>query len=99
MATPLQYSCLENPHGQRSLVGRKESDMTKQLSSAHQVLGLFLWQIHACTLSVGGKMWPLYLTNIIINGRILIVGFNFFKENSRFIHPPPHERKYPVIRS
>ena len=30
--TPLQYSCLENPHGQRSLVGyssrgRKESDM------------------------------------------------------------------------
>ena len=34
---PLQYSCLENPHGQRSLVGYspwgcKESDMTKQLS-------------------------------------------------------------------
>ena len=33
----LQYSCLENPHGQRSLVGyspwgRKESDMTEQLS-------------------------------------------------------------------
>ena len=31
---PLQYSCLENPHGQRSLVGynlwdHKESDMTK----------------------------------------------------------------------
>ena len=32
---PLQYSCLENPHGQRSLVagyslwGRKESDMTE----------------------------------------------------------------------
>ena len=31
---PLQYSCLENPHGQRSLVGsspwsRKESGMTK----------------------------------------------------------------------
>ena len=30
----LQYSCLENPHGQRSLVGyspksRKESDMTE----------------------------------------------------------------------
>ena len=36
---PLQYSCLENPHGQRSLVGyspgvRKESDTTKQLSTA-----------------------------------------------------------------
>ena len=31
---PLQYSCLENPHGQRSLEGysqwgRKESDMTE----------------------------------------------------------------------
>ena len=31
---PLQYSCLENPHGQKSLVvyslwGHKESDMTK----------------------------------------------------------------------
>ena len=34
---PLQYSCLENPHGQRSLAvyspwGNKESDMTEQLS-------------------------------------------------------------------
>ena len=34
---PLQYSCLENPHGQRSLVsyslwGCKELDMTEQLS-------------------------------------------------------------------
>ena len=35
---PLQYSCLENPHGQRSLAdcnpwGRKESDMTERLST------------------------------------------------------------------
>ena len=35
---PLQYSCLEKPHGQRSLVdysswGCKESDMTEQLST------------------------------------------------------------------
>ena len=35
---PLQYSCLENPHGQRSLVryspwGLKESDMTERLST------------------------------------------------------------------
>ena len=35
---PLQYSCLENPHGQRSLVGyspqgHKESDLTEQLSA------------------------------------------------------------------
>ena len=25
---PLQHSCLENPHGQRSLAGYKESDTT-----------------------------------------------------------------------
>ena len=35
---PLQYSCLENPHGQRSLAGycpwgHKESDMTEWLSA------------------------------------------------------------------
>ena len=35
IANPLQYSCLENPHGQRSLVGysiqsHKESDRTEQ---------------------------------------------------------------------
>ena len=35
---PLQYSCLEKPHGQRSLVshspwGHKESDMTERLST------------------------------------------------------------------
>ena len=37
---PLQYSCLENPHGQRSLAGyspwsRKELDMIEWLSTAH----------------------------------------------------------------
>ena len=35
---PLQYCCLENPYGQRCLEGysqwgRKESDMTEQLST------------------------------------------------------------------
>ena len=38
---PLQYSCLENPQGQRSLVGyspwgHKEADMTKWLSTAYK---------------------------------------------------------------
>ena len=38
-ATPLQYSFLENPHGQRSLAGNsvwsgKESDIPEQLSTA-----------------------------------------------------------------
>ena len=40
---PLQYSCLENPHGQRSLLGYspwgcKESDTTEQLSTAQHIL-------------------------------------------------------------
>ena len=39
---PLQYSCLENPYGQRSMAGyspwgHKESDTTKQLSTAQHV--------------------------------------------------------------
>ena len=41
---PLQYSSLENPHGQRSLVGyspwgHKESDTTERLSTQHMVPG------------------------------------------------------------
>ena len=40
-SNPLQYACLENPHGQRSLVGYspwgcKESDTTERLSTAQQ---------------------------------------------------------------
>ena len=38
---PLQYSCLENPHGQRSLwatvQGVTKSDVTEQLSTAYTV--------------------------------------------------------------
>ena len=49
---PLQCSCLENPDGQRSLAGyspwgRKESDMTKRLSTAHFVrLSLFYFFLY-----------------------------------------------------
>ena len=40
---PLQYYCLEKSHGQRSLVGyspwgRKEMDMTDQLSTQHSTI-------------------------------------------------------------
>ena len=40
-SNPLQYSCLENLHEQRTLKGygpwgRKESDMSEQLSTAEQ---------------------------------------------------------------
>ena len=39
---PLQYSCLDNPHGQGSLVGyslwgRKELDITERLSPAQHI--------------------------------------------------------------
>ena len=42
---PLQYSCLENPHGQRSLVGytpwgHKELDTSERLNTAHTNLTL-----------------------------------------------------------
>ena len=45
---PLQYSCLENPHGQRSLMGynpwdSKKLNMTEQLSNLDQVILIFLW--------------------------------------------------------
>ena len=44
---PLECSCLENPHGQRSLVGyspwdRKESEMTERLSTAQVIIIIFL---------------------------------------------------------
>ena len=40
---PLQYSCLENPHEQRSLAGyspwgHKESEMIEQLSTAQHIM-------------------------------------------------------------
>ena len=43
----LQYSCLENPHGQGSLVGYSpwgsQRDMTEQLSMAHLGAGSWKW--------------------------------------------------------
>ena len=44
---PLQYSCLKNPHGQKSLVGyspwdRKESDTTERLSTQHSTETMFV---------------------------------------------------------
>ena len=43
---PLQYYCLENPHGQRSLVGyslwgRKEVDTTERLHFTSSTVSLF----------------------------------------------------------
>ena len=55
---PFQYSCLENPHGQRSLAGyspwgRKESDTTEQLSTAH------LQNTQPLPTTVTGTCWTL----------------------------------------
>ena len=49
LGNPLQYSCLENPHG-RSLVGyhpwgHKESDTTERLSIAQHILYLKACQV------------------------------------------------------
>ena len=45
---PLQYPCLENPHGQRSLVGyrpwgHKELDTTERLSTVHNTSTPISW--------------------------------------------------------
>ena len=53
--SPLQFSCLQNPHGQRSLAGcgpwgRKESDMTEQLSTSEKKGGSFYLYMEAFLL-------------------------------------------------
>ena len=63
---PLQYSCLENPHGQRSLEsyspwGHKELDMTEQLSTAHR-RDIWSWKknetVSLC-VKILNKQWQL----------------------------------------
>ena len=58
---PLQYSCLENSHGQRSLAGyspwgHKESDTTEQLStSTHFTISIvtyYAWTVENCTVAM-----------------------------------------------
>ena len=68
---PLQYSCLENPHGQRSLAGCslqgcKESDMTERLST-HAYLGVGLLD-HMVVLVLG--FWA---TSILFNAMAIPV--------------------------
>ena len=50
MAHPLQYSYLENPHGQRSLAGyspwgHKELDTTERLSIAQHSILLIVFKV------------------------------------------------------
>ena len=78
---PLQYSCLENPHGQRSLAGYspwglRELDTTEQLTTAQH---LSIVCIHTVHLSVYPSMdtWvasPLAL----VNNAAVNMGMNVF---------------------
>ena len=68
---PLQYSCLENPHGQRSLVGcsswgSKESEITERLSTPQHPLNQGwgsedIWEIYVSLASPAGTIpnWQL----------------------------------------
>ena len=66
---PLQYSCGENPHGQRSLAGcsprgRRESDKTERLSIAQSFFyywTLFLSQFFTITSNLQWKTVYFYL--------------------------------------
>ena len=63
---PLQYCCLETLHGQRNLVGyslwgRKESDITEQLSTHTNVLHLFALQIPSDNIIIFASIMKLSL--------------------------------------
>ena len=60
---PLQYSCLENPHGQRSLVGcspwgHKESDTTKRLSTHARKTPRATEQLNVCATTTETAQGP-----------------------------------------
>ena len=74
---PLQYSCLENPHGERSLTGYstggcKKSDRTDQLSTQHWEIGIistYLFDALRAIMGgrVEGKPLELFFTTKIVN--------------------------------
>ena len=54
----LQYSCLENPQGQRILAGynlwgHKELDTTEQLNTAHEICALHYWLLNTYEIMEG----------------------------------------------
>ena len=58
---PLQYSCLENPHGQRSLAGYsprglKESDTTEQLTLSLSLQSFSILQVSDPLLLPPGRL-------------------------------------------
>ena len=79
---PLQYSCLENPHGQRSLLGyrtrgQKKSDTTDRLSTAQCVYTIGIKEVSKELICVG------YLLCFIVLCRHSY--FSVIKNNETFI--------------
>ena len=71
-SNPLQYSCLENPHGQRSLAscspwGRKKWDTIEQLSTAQHKgssINPYLYQLSQLTNLSKTHVSHLYITGV-----------------------------------
>ena len=75
-SNPLRYSCLENPHGQRSLAGyslwcRKESHTTERLSTAQHNPLLHVFCFHAPTGNCSGNIMN-GKSVVKYNGHILV---------------------------
>ena len=89
---PLQYSCLENPQGQRSLVGyspwgRKESDTTERLS-IHSTFK-FNFQRNLVLEMVKDKYFTQFYEAMINSDLILLTqkfhAFSFLPQNSWYL--------------
>ena len=71
--SPLQYSCLENPHGQRCLEGYspwgcKESYMTEQLSTAQYIQHrVDPCSSHLCCSRVSYTYWARLCSYVLLN--------------------------------
>ena len=90
---PLQYSCLENPHGQRSLLGystrgRKKSDTTDRLSTAQCVYTTGIKEVSKELICVG------YLLCFIVLCRNSY--FSVIKNNETFIVV---QRHYGIVQN
>ena len=64
-------ACLENPHGQRSLVGyspwsNKESDITKRISTAQHEIQRCLLYLFNCSDSISQSLWLLLQSPMLI---------------------------------
>ena len=93
---PIQYSCLKNPHRQRSLVGyspwgRKESDTTEQLSTAQPKY--YKLDIHSM-LTITGEIFHILLFLLsFYSTHFTLTAFSFHWEYLVCISISEQERK------